>query len=149
MHWPDPSLIPDPFRDSLPDNSPITFTHADLHPSNILVTSDAPYRVVAIIDWHQSGWYPDYWEYYKATYTASIIESGTLNIYRDLLTSLSVMTLGASMPNLLDANNRRNVGRDSGCAFSKERASAYLDDNIERSSRSDSKIAPLGTLLKQ
>ena len=79
----------------------------------------------------------------------SIMESGTLNIYRDLLTSLSVMTLGASMPNLLDANNRRNVGRDSGCAFSKERASAYLDDNIERSSRSDSKIAPLGTLLKQ
>lgn len=70
MHWPDPSLIPDPFRDSLPDNSPITFTHADLHPSNILVTSDAPYRVVAIIDWHQSGWYPDYWEYCKATYTA-------------------------------------------------------------------------------
>jgi thiamine kinase-like enzyme len=70
MHWPDPSLIPDPFRDSLPDNSPITFTHADLHPSNILVTSDAPYCVVAIIDWHQSGWYPDYWEYCKATYTA-------------------------------------------------------------------------------
>ncbi|TVY19330.1 hypothetical protein LARI1_G002348 [Lachnellula arida] len=70
MHWPDPSLIPDPYRDSLPDNSPITFTHADLHPSNILVTSDAPYHVIAIIDWHQSGWYPDYWEYCKATYTA-------------------------------------------------------------------------------
>ncbi|KAH9209329.1 kinase-like domain-containing protein [Leptodontidium sp. 2 PMI_412] len=69
-HWPDPSLIPDPFRDSLPDDSPITFTHADLHPSNILVTSDAPYRIVAIIDWHQSGWYPHYWEYCKATYTA-------------------------------------------------------------------------------
>ncbi|KAI0116738.1 hypothetical protein F4814DRAFT_447743 [Daldinia grandis] len=60
IHWPHPSLIPDSFRDSLPDNSLITFTHADLHPSNILVTSDAPYRV---------------------------------------------MTLGASMPNLLDVNN--------------------------------------------
>ncbi|KAH7377535.1 kinase-like domain-containing protein [Cadophora sp. MPI-SDFR-AT-0126] len=70
MHWPDPSLVPDPFRDSLPDDSRITFTHADLHPSNILITSEAPYRVVAIIDWHQSGWYPDYWEYCKTSYTA-------------------------------------------------------------------------------
>lgn len=74
IHWPDPSLIPKPFRDSLPDDSPITFTHADLHQSNIMVTSDAPYRVVAIIDWHQSGWYPDYWEYCRATYTADYSE---------------------------------------------------------------------------
>lgn len=79
----------------------------------------------------------------------SIMESGTLNIYRDLLTSLSVMTLGASMPSLLDANNRKNVRRDSGCAFSKGRASVYLDDSIERSSRSDSKITPLRTFLRQ
>lgn len=70
IHWPDPSLIPDPFRDSLPDASPITFTHADLHPSNILVSTDSPCRIVAIIDWHQSGWYPDYWEYCKSVYTA-------------------------------------------------------------------------------
>ena len=67
------------------------------------------------------------------------MESGTLDIYHDLLTSLSVITLGNSMPNLLDANNRRNFGRDSDCAFCKERASAYLDDSIERSSRTDSK----------
>ena len=70
MHWPDPSQIPDPCRHLLPDNSPITFTHADLHPSNIIVSTDNPCRVVAIIDWHQSGWYPDYWEYCKAVFTA-------------------------------------------------------------------------------
>ncbi|KAI9654126.1 MAG: hypothetical protein M1829_000980 [Trizodia sp. TS-e1964] len=70
-HWPDPSLIPDPFRDQLPDDSALTFTHADLHPSNILVSDDdEPCRVVALIDWHQSGWYPRYWEYCKAVFTA-------------------------------------------------------------------------------
>jgi hypothetical protein len=70
IHWPDPSQIPDPSRYLLPDNSPITFTHADLHPSNIIVSIDNPCHIVAIIDWHQSGWYPDYWEYCKAVFTA-------------------------------------------------------------------------------
>ncbi|KAJ0133339.1 Cytochrome b2 [Fusarium oxysporum f. sp. albedinis] len=36
---------------------------------NIMVSEGWPCRVVAIIDWHQSGWYPDYWEFYKAEYT--------------------------------------------------------------------------------
>jgi hypothetical protein len=70
IHWPDPSLIPDSSRDLLPDDSPITFTHGDLHPSNVLVSADEPCRIVAIIDWHQSGWYLDYWEYCKTVFTA-------------------------------------------------------------------------------
>jgi len=69
-----------------------------------------------------------------------IMESGTLNIFRDLLTSLSVMTLGASMSNILDANNRRNISRDSGCTFSKERANAYLDDSIDVRQRSSKRV---------
>lgn len=58
----------DPERQCLPDDSPIFFTHADLNPENIIVSSpgDGPTRVLAIIDWHQSGWYPAYWEYCKA-----------------------------------------------------------------------------------
>ncbi|KAE9369000.1 kinase-like protein [Stipitochalara longipes BDJ] len=75
IHFPDlvdESQIPDPIRHLLPDNSPITFTHADLHPSNIMVSTENPCRVVAIIDWHQSGWYPAYWEYCKAVYTAEL-----------------------------------------------------------------------------
>jgi hypothetical protein len=70
IHWPDPSMIPVFPRNSLPDDSPITFTHADLHPCNVLVSAGEPCRVVAIIDWHQSGWYPDYWEYCKTVFTA-------------------------------------------------------------------------------
>ncbi|KAF2258103.1 kinase-like protein [Lojkania enalia] len=63
---------PHPYRPFLPDNVPIVFTHADLHPSNIILSSGPDPRVVAIIDWHQSGWYPDYWEYCKARWTSWI-----------------------------------------------------------------------------
>ncbi|SLM33785.1 Protein kinase-like domain [Lasallia pustulata] len=67
-----PSSSPDPYRVSLPDNVPITFTHSDLHRSNIIVTPAGmhPVRVLALIDWHQSGWLPAYWEYCKASFSS-------------------------------------------------------------------------------
>lgn len=57
-------------RGQLPDEAPITFTHADLHPSNIMLTATdvKPVRVLAILDWHQSGWYPGYWEFCNMLY---------------------------------------------------------------------------------
>ncbi|KAG8406145.1 hypothetical protein J3458_021472 [Metarhizium acridum] len=39
------------------------FTHGDLNPCNIIVRGD---KVVGIIDWEFSGWYPHYWEYTSA-----------------------------------------------------------------------------------
>lgn len=39
---------------------PPVFTHADLNPFNILISGD---RVVGLVDWELSGWYPNYWEY--------------------------------------------------------------------------------------
>ncbi|KAK2626599.1 hypothetical protein QTJ16_003774 [Diplocarpon rosae] len=42
--------------------SPV-FTHCDLNPSNILIRDD---RIVGLIDWEFSGWYPAYWEYTSA-----------------------------------------------------------------------------------
>ncbi|KAF5262050.1 hypothetical protein FOXYS1_7229, partial [Fusarium oxysporum] len=70
-HWEGYELedIPDPYRQLLHDDPGVVFTYADLHQSNIMVSEGWPCRVVAIIDWHQSGWYPDYWEFYKAEYT--------------------------------------------------------------------------------
>jgi hypothetical protein len=60
----------DPMRPGLPDSASIKFTHGDLHRSNIIMSPDSnPPRIRAIIDWQQSGWYPDYWEYCKAIYT--------------------------------------------------------------------------------
>jgi hypothetical protein len=67
----DPSTVQDePIRHFMPDDARIILTHADLHPSNIMVSLESPCRVLAIIDWHQSGWYPEYWEYCKAAYTS-------------------------------------------------------------------------------
>ncbi|KAF2834880.1 kinase-like protein [Patellaria atrata CBS 101060] len=63
---------PHPYRSFLPDGVPIVFTHADLHPSNILISRDPDPQIISIIDWHQSGWYPDYWEYCKARWTSKI-----------------------------------------------------------------------------
>ncbi|PGH20446.1 hypothetical protein GX50_08993 [[Emmonsia] crescens] len=68
---PDPhSVSVEPFRHDLSDNSAIKFTHGDLHRSNILVTRSRLYRVLAIVDWERSGWFPSYWEARKAQYTA-------------------------------------------------------------------------------
>ena len=57
-----------PYRPHLPDNVPVLFTHADLNMGNIMISmpDQGPARVVALIDWHQSGWYPAYWEYHEA-----------------------------------------------------------------------------------
>lgn len=67
----DPYSVPvEPFRHDLPDNSAVKFTHGDLHRSNIIVTLTPPYRVLAVVDWEQSGWLPEYWESRKAQYTA-------------------------------------------------------------------------------
>jgi hypothetical protein len=65
-----------PFRSELrdADGEPITFTHGDLHRSNILVSSTGPPKILALIDWHQSGWLPAYWEFCKARWTTNIGE---------------------------------------------------------------------------
>jgi hypothetical protein len=53
----------------MPDSRMITLTHGDLHRGNIISPTN-PHRVVALLDWEQAGWYPDYWEYCKACYTS-------------------------------------------------------------------------------
>ncbi|KAJ5105683.1 phosphotransferase family protein [Penicillium alfredii] len=45
---------------------PITFTHNDLVPLNIVLTPGPSPKIAAIIDWAQAGWYLAYWEYCKA-----------------------------------------------------------------------------------
>ncbi|CUA75541.1 hypothetical protein RSOLAG22IIIB_05939 [Rhizoctonia solani] len=72
LQMPDPNDSPHPFRGEFPDDVPVVFTHADLNPSNIIIspaTEQGMPRVKALIDWGQSGWYPIYWEYCKALWT--------------------------------------------------------------------------------
>ena len=51
----------------------IVFTHADLHPRNLMV-KEAPNGVElsGIVDWETSGFYPEYWEHLKAVNTRSV-----------------------------------------------------------------------------
>jgi hypothetical protein len=35
-----------------------------------MVAKSGPPRILALIDWHQAGWLPAYWEVRKAMYTA-------------------------------------------------------------------------------
>lgn len=66
----DPYSVPiEPFRHELPDDSAIVFTHNDFYQSNIIVTATRPYRLLAIVDWEQSGWLPAYWEARKALWS--------------------------------------------------------------------------------
>lgn len=60
----------DPYRESLPDNGSIHFSHADLNLANIMILSECGRITISgIIDWDQSGWYPNYWEYCKMVVT--------------------------------------------------------------------------------
>lgn len=53
------------------DDGDIILTHSDLHQSNIIVSATSPVYVLAIVDWEQCGWYPDYWEHCKTAYTVA------------------------------------------------------------------------------
>ncbi|UZP36726.1 hypothetical protein NXS19_004542 [Fusarium pseudograminearum] len=58
IHWPGlkPKELPDLYRAMVPDDAAIVFTHANLHCSNILVDSENPFTIIAIINWDYSGW---------------------------------------------------------------------------------------------
>ncbi|EJU01707.1 hypothetical protein DACRYDRAFT_52476 [Dacryopinax primogenitus] len=67
-----------PHRGDLPDDVEIQLTHGDLHLGNIIVSAPSWWtkeglvpHVMAIVDWHQAGWMPSYWEYCKALWTVS------------------------------------------------------------------------------
>ena len=64
-----PPNADDPYREFLLDSGGICFTHGDLTLNNIIIApGSSPRRIAGIIDWEQSGWYPDYWEYCKLLY---------------------------------------------------------------------------------
>jgi hypothetical protein len=44
----------------------------------IIVTPTRPYRILAVVDWEQSGWLPEYWESRKAQYTADRADEWSL-----------------------------------------------------------------------
>jgi Ser/Thr protein kinase RdoA (MazF antagonist) len=65
------------------------FTHSDLHPGNIIVDQDKEgwWKVISIVDWERSGFYPDYWETAKMTNCLAPMDGG--DWYLHLLESIS------------------------------------------------------------
>lgn len=57
-----PPAVRDAFAAKLCTSHRIMLSHCDLAPRNIIVRDG---RVVALIDWADAGWYPEYWEYVK------------------------------------------------------------------------------------
>lgn len=72
------------------------FTYGDLHRSNVLMSWDenGTPRVAAIVDWHQSGWYPVSWEFYKTRFTCKAGEQWELDYILEFLESYRVIFPG-------------------------------------------------------
>ncbi|KAF3914870.1 hypothetical protein ABW20_dc0105684 [Dactylellina cionopaga] len=87
-----PKLVCAMVRDVLKGHR-IVFTHGDLLPRNIMVKDG---KVVAILDWEMSGWYPEYWEYtkifYRPPYLKGWFKDGMVNkLIKPYYAELAVM----------------------------------------------------------
>ena len=73
-------------RSFMREDHACAMTHADLHPRNIVVQlvprsengasdddlTQKDVKVLGVIDWDKSGWYPEYWEFAKALSTIGV-----------------------------------------------------------------------------
>ncbi|CCF38682.1 phosphotransferase [Colletotrichum higginsianum] len=57
-----PPLLREAFSRRLRTNHRVVLSHCDLAPRNILVQEG---KIKGLVDWEDSGWYPEYWEYVK------------------------------------------------------------------------------------
>jgi aminoglycoside phosphotransferase (APT) family kinase protein len=59
------------------------FTHGDIKPGNIIVeqSESLDWKIVAIVDWESSGFYPSYWESIKMTNNLSSMDDDDWYLY--------------------------------------------------------------------
>ncbi|KAI0391532.1 kinase-like protein [Xylariaceae sp. FL0594] len=57
-------LVKEAFARRLRTGHRIVLSHCDLTPRNIMVDEEGK-NITGLIDWENSGWYPEYWEYVK------------------------------------------------------------------------------------
>ncbi|KAF2704894.1 hypothetical protein K504DRAFT_537480 [Pleomassaria siparia CBS 279.74] len=59
----------------------IVLTHGDLNQANIMVKHG---KIVSLIDWEFSGWYPEYWEYVNFCMHIRPTHKGWMNYAKDI-----------------------------------------------------------------
>lgn len=68
LYGPTPPLVREALVRRLRTNHRVVLTHCDLAPRNILVQDG---KIQGLVDWEDSGWFPEYWEYVKFFQRAS------------------------------------------------------------------------------
>ena len=71
----------------------IVLTHGDFAPRNILLQNT---KIVAVLDWELSGYYPEYWEYVKALWRPQwepswIKDNVVEQVLQEYLTELAIL----------------------------------------------------------
>jgi len=62
LEAPTPPLVRGALSRGLRTDHRIVLSHCDLAPRNIIVQE---VKITGLVDWEDSGWYPEYWEYVK------------------------------------------------------------------------------------
>lgn len=74
------------------------FTHADLNPRNILLDlrqkpdGTRGWVVTGIVDWENSGYYPEYWEYTKSLFEGFRLEQQWQDVMHDIFKAFGDMS---------------------------------------------------------
>jgi len=64
-------------RSLIKDDYQVVLSHGDFHTGNIIVVDErgcGDFKIAGIIDWEMGGWYPEYWEMYKAFNTRTAVD---------------------------------------------------------------------------
>lgn len=98
LHKSHDSYFSDILTDGIGNDYPIVFTHGDLAPRNIMVSGA---KVVALLDWEFSGFYPEYWETEKLAYNADWRDDWVLHMQKIAPTRLHVVPIFAMIRRII------------------------------------------------
>lgn len=104
-------------RSFMREDHACVMTHGDLHPRNIIEQLVPGYyndpsdddvtgkhvKVIAVIDWDKSGWYPEYWEFAKALHTIGARRDPMQDWWQYLPPSIGVWPMEYSLDRMISS----------------------------------------------